>query len=225
VNQGCSVRGFDLVATPNLASSIVGSISAIDDVRKAMAQVDVLIHLAATPDDDDFHSQLLPNNIIGTYNIIEAAREANVKRVMLASTGQVVWWQRMRNEIPIGVDVQPTPRGWYATTKCFMEAAGRSLAESQKRDVLAVRLGWCPRSREQVQEMLTSQWARDVYLSPADAGRFFAAAVSCPGWGGYRVVYACSKPERNETYDLEPTQRLTGYVAQDVWPVGVEGMM
>ena len=53
-----------------------------------------VIHLAATPDDDDFLTKLLPNNIVGVYHVLEAARLAGVRRLVLASSGQVVWWQR-----------------------------------------------------------------------------------------------------------------------------------
>src|SRR5262245_41597659 len=223
--RGQRVRGFDIVPTPGLQDGIVGDISSAADVRRAMEGIQTLIHLAATPDDDDFMTRLLPNNIVGTFNVLEAAREVGVRRVVLASTGQVVWWQRMRGEIPIGVDVQPTPRGWYAATKCFLEGAGRSLAEAHGRSVLAVRLGWCPRTPEQAREIAETDWARDVYLSPGDAGRFFACAVLATAEPGYAVVNACSRPEKHDIYDLEPARRLVGYEPRDTWPVGAEEML
>ncbi len=36
-----------------------------------------------------------------------------------------------------------------------------------------MRLGWCPRTPEQVEEIRMEEWAQEVYLSPGDAGRFF----------------------------------------------------
>ena len=225
VARGLLVRGFDLVPTPGLADSIVGDLASMSDVRAAMQGVGTLIHLGATPDDDDFMTKLLPPNIVGVFNIIESARDAGVPRIILASTGQVVWWQRMRGDLPIGTHVQPTPRGWYAATKCFLEAAGRSLAEGDGRCVLAVRLGWCPRTAEQAAEISASDWARDVYLSPDDAGRFFADAVQAPAWPGYAVVYASSRPETHAVYDLEPARALIGFEPRDHWPMGVEEML
>jgi nucleoside-diphosphate-sugar epimerase len=225
LSRGLAVRGLDLVPTPGLSDFVVGDLASAEVVRRAMAGVRALIHLGATPDDDDFMTMLLPPNIVGVYNVIEAARGAGVPRVILASTGQVVWWQRMRGEIPIGVDVQPTPRGWYAATKCFLEAAGLSLAEADGRSVLAVRLGWCPRTREQVAEIAATDWARDVYLSPGDAGRFFARAALAPAWAGYRVVYAASKAEKIPVFDLGPARELIGYEPQDLFPAGVEEML
>src|SRR4051794_11074412 len=89
--RGQPVRGFDVVPTPGAADAVVGDIASAEDVRRATAGAKAVIHLAATPDDDDFMTRLLPNNIVGTFNLIEAAREANVPRVVLASTGQVIW--------------------------------------------------------------------------------------------------------------------------------------
>jgi nucleoside-diphosphate-sugar epimerase len=223
--RGRAVRALDVVPTPGVADGVVGSISDGAVVRRAAAGASAIVHLAATPDDDDFLTLLLPNNIVGTFHVLEAAREAGVKRVVLASTGQVVWWQRMRGELPIRDDVQPTPRGWYAATKCFLEGAGRAYAESHGGSVIAVRLGWCPRTPEQAREIAATDWARDVYLSPGDAGRFFAGAVEAPASIRYAVVYACSKPQRRETYDLEPARLLTGYEPGDTWPQGVEEML
>ncbi len=129
--RGHFVRGFDLRSNPAADENLAGSITDGPLFQRAAASMQVMIHLAATPDDDDFVTKLLPNNLLGTYNALEAAKAAGVKRAILASSGQVVWWQRFSGPLPIGVDVQPTPRGWYAaTTKMFAEAAGRAFAEA-----------------------------------------------------------------------------------------------
>src|SRR5438309_5647384 len=167
--RGHTVRGYDLVPSPGADQSIVGDITDGDALRRAAAGADALIHLAATPDDDDFMTKLLPNNIVGVYQVMEAARAAGVPRLVLASSGQVVWWQRFRGPLPIGPDVPPTPRGWYAATKLFQEAAGRSFAEAHGLTVVAVRLGWCPRTAEHTDELARTDWGPDVYLSPGDA--------------------------------------------------------
>jgi hypothetical protein len=163
---------------------------------------------------------LLPNNIVGTYVAMEAARIAGVKRVVLASSGQVVWWQRFTGPIPITVDAPYSPRGWYAAGKVFLEAAGQVYAVSHKISVIAARLGWCPRDPGHVQELSQTEWGPDVYLSPGDAGRFFACAVESTADISFAAVYACSKPARQLTYDLSATKELLGYEPQDLWPEG-----
>ena len=143
--RGFRVRAFDMVRAGGTDDVIVGSIADPETVRKAVQGIDVLIHLAATPDDDDFLEKLVPNNLIGAYHVLEEARLAGVRKMVLASSGQVVWWQRFTGPLPVKADAQPSPRGWYAATKLFQEAAGRAFAAQHGITVIAVRLGWCPR--------------------------------------------------------------------------------
>ncbi len=219
--RGHTVRGLDLLPTPGADESVIGSITDAPAVERAATGTSALVHLAATPDDDDFLTKLLPNNIVGVYNILEAARLAGVRRLVLASSGQVVWWQRFTGPLPIRIDVQPTPRAWYAAGKVFLEAAGRAYAEGHGLSVIAVRLGWCPRNQEHIEELTRTEWGQDVYLSPGDAGRFFACAVEAPADLRFAVVYACSRPVRHEVYDLAPAKELLGYEPRDTWPQGI----
>ena len=220
--RGWTVRGFDLVPTPGLNDSVTSDLTDAAALRRAAEGCDALIHLAATPDDDDFLTKLLPNNVVGVYHVMEAARLANVRRLVLASSGQVVWWQRFTGPFPITADVPVTPRGWYAACKVFTEAAGRVYAESHGMSVLAVRLGWCPRDAGHVEELRRTEWGPDVYLSPGDAGRFFACAIEAPANFRFAVVYALSRYVHQEVYDLKPTRELLGYEPRDQWPQGIE---
>lgn len=219
--RGHAVRGFDRTATPGLADMMLGTLTNDAEVARAVQGVHTVIHLAATPDDADFLAEIVPNNIVGVYHIFEEAQKAGVKRLIVASSGQVVWHQRLTGPLPIGVDVQPTPRYWYAAAKLFLEGAGRAFAEKFGTEVLAVRLGWCPRTPEQVEEIRAERWAQEVYLSPNDAGRFFACAVAATLPTKYAVVYATSKP-RQPMYDLETTKQLTGFEPSESWPQGIE---
>src|SRR5437870_13005656 len=186
------VRGFDLARTPGVNDCVVGDITQADNLRQAASGVGTLIHLAATPDDDDFPSKLLPNNVVGVYQVMEAARLGGVRRLILASSGQVNWWQRTAGKLPVRVEDPPSPRYWYAATKMFLEAIGRGYAETHGIGVIVVRLGWCPRTPEQVQEIAESEWAQDVNLSPGVAGRFFACAGAASTKIRLALVYASS---------------------------------
>src|SRR5438132_1162325 len=190
------VRRFDIVNTPGVEDCVVGDITKPEGLNRAADGVGTLIHLAATPDDDDFMARLLPNNIVGVYHVMEAARLGGVRRLVLASSGQVNWWQRAAGKLPVRLQDPPSPRYWYAATKMFLEAIGRGYAETHGISVVVVRLGWCPRTPEQVQEIATNDWAQDVYLSPGDAGRFFACAAQAQKDIRFLVVYASSKPIR-----------------------------
>jgi hypothetical protein len=104
----------------------------------------------------------------------------------------------------------------------FLEAAGQAFADGHHLSVVVARLGWCPRTRADVVELGGTGWGQDVYLSPGDAGRFFACAATAPADIRYAVVYACSQPVGEAQYDLEPAKRLLGFEPQDRWPQGIE---
>ncbi len=220
--RGHRVRGFDRVPGAVQGEGVVGNMTELDALVGASGGVDAIIHLAATPDDDDFPSQLLPNNILGLYNVLEAARLCRVPRVILASTGQVNWIQLHAGPWPVRVTDRIQPRYWYAATKVFAEAAGHAYATNHSIDVLAVRLGSVPRSLGQVTEISGSELSQDVYLSPRDAGRFFIAAIEARAGFGFEVVFATSQPVKSWRFDPEPARRLLGYEPQDRWPDGLE---
>lgn len=238
--RGHVVIGLDFTPTPGLppAQAVVGSILDADKLAAAMAGADCLVHLGATPDDgvyprpappddtDNFEDELVPNNIVGAYRVLEAARKAGVPKLILASSGQVIVGHRKAGAIPVHASASYAPRYLYACTKVFLEMLGQVYANHHGMKVIAVRLGWCPRNAAQVQELRASPEDQDVYLSQADAGRFFAAAVEAPlaRLPPFAPVYVTSRPAGRECYDLAPAKDLVGYEPRDTWPTGVEGV-
>jgi uronate dehydrogenase len=220
LSRGHKVRGFDLRQSPGVDDAILGDVSDASQVTKAMAAVEAVVHLAATPDEDDFLGKLLPNNIVGLYNVLESARRARVRRVILASTGQVVMGHE--GPWPITPAMPFSPRNWYSSAKVLAEVAGQVYAHVHGLSVIVARLGWCPRDRKHAAELSQNEFGKDVYFSPADAGRFFACAVEAPTSIKHCVVFATSKPLRKTRYDISGARDLLGYEPQDTWPQGTE---
>jgi len=222
IHRGHAVRGFDRAPTTGLDDCITAELSDRSAIERAVRGVECVVHLAATPDDADFLTELMPNNLAGLYHVMEAAREAGVRRLVLASSGQVNWWQQQTGPWPIAPNDPPSPRYWYAATKMFMEAIGRGFAETHGMSVIVGRLGWCPRTREQVAEIAASEWSQDVYFSPADTGRFFACAVEAPDSLRFATVYAASRPLHQPRFDMASAKELLGYEPKEQWPHGIE---
>lgn len=232
--RGHHVVGFDVRPTPGLPPerSVVAGLSDVTALRRAAAGAACIIHLAATPDDarfprgnppddgDNFLSELVPNNVVGPYQVMETARVLGIPRVVLASTGQVVDGHLRADNIPVKPDLLPQPRYLYACTKVFLEALGQVYAKQHGIAVLAARLGWCPRDPGQVAEIAAQELFQDVYFSPGDAGRFFAAAVEAETLPPYAGVFASSRFTHQLRYDLSETRRLLGWEPREQWPTG-----
>ncbi len=199
----------------------------MEGLRRAATGVDAIIHLAATPDDtnypreeppndgDNFLTQLVPAHIVGPYQVMEAARVLKIPRVILASTGQVIDGHLHAGNIPITPETPPRPRvSSTLAQKCFWKRPGQVYAKEHGIAVLAVRLGWCPRAGQE-EEFRQSEFGPDVYLSPGDAGRFFAATVEVETLPPFAVVYATSKHVNKHLYDLSSARELLKWEPQD----------
>jgi len=235
VARGHTVVGFDIRATPGIPAeqSVVGTLTDVDALRRASQDANAIIHLAATPDDaqfprgtppndgDNFVSELVPNNSVGPYQVMEVARTLGIPRVILASTGQVIDGHLRDDNIPVTQQSPPRPRYLYACTKVFLEALGQVYATQHGISVLAIRLGWCPRDAGQVAEIWGKELFQDVFLSPGDAGRFFAATVETPKLPSFAVLYATSLFTHKKRYDLSASKDVLGWEPTDRWPDGI----
>lgn len=237
------VVGFDRAPPPgDLPDEFVpGDLTDADTTARAVRGAGCVVHLAAAPDDDplpeaiaggppdddNFLSQLVPANLVGPVTVLKAAVRAGARRVILASSGQVVDGWLPDATARVGPETPPAPRYLYACTKVYLESLGRVFAKKYGLEVLSVRLGWCPRPGQE-DAIRAFPLAPHVYLSGGDAGRFFAAAARAADWprttdpkGGpfpYGVAYATSRPpEGEEIYDLTAARQL-GYEPRDRWP-------
>lgn len=232
--RGHQVIGFDIRPTPGLPAvqSVVAVLADVEALRRAAIGASCIIHLAATPDDihfprgnpphdtDNFLSELVPNNIVATYQVLEAARTLGIPRVVLTSTGQVIDGHLKAGNYPVTPDSPPKPRYLYACTKVFLEAIGQVYAKEHGLAVLAVRLGWCPRDPGQVEEIASGELFQDVFISPGDAGRYFAAAVEATSLPPFAILYATSRFTHHLRYDLTETKRILNWEPRDQWPTG-----
>ncbi len=101
--------------------------------------MDTVVHLAGDPNPNASWHSLLHSNIIGTYNLMSAARMAGVRRVIYASSIHAV------SGYPADVQVKTSepvnPGDLYGVSKCFGEALGRYFAEQEGMSVIALRIG------------------------------------------------------------------------------------
>ena len=101
-----------------------GSVADPDDVAAALAasQPEVIYHLAAQIDvrraveEPAFDATI---NVVGTATVLEAARQAGVRRVVLASTGGAIYGDA--DVVPTPEDADLRPLSPYGTSKAAAE--------------------------------------------------------------------------------------------------------
>jgi nucleoside-diphosphate-sugar epimerase len=142
----------------------IGDVTDAASVRAAISGCDTVIHLAAERDDAPFLEVLLEPNVVGLFTVMNAAREAAVRRVVLASSVQVVGrWPRDGGPA-IAVD-ETNPGNHYALTKHWAEDLGAMYARHFGLGVLAcASAGWCA---TRTRRCRWSGWAATISTSAA----------------------------------------------------------
>src|SRR5260221_3175538 len=107
-------------------------------VERAVAGVDGIVHLGGFSVEGPWDT-ILNSNIIGCYNLFEAARLAKVQRVVFASSNHAVGFYRRRRRIGTDVSVRPDSR--YGVSKAFGDAVGALYAYKQGLRVTCLRIG------------------------------------------------------------------------------------
>ena len=159
---------------------------------------------------------------MGLYHICEAAVEFGVKRLVLASSVQVITGHRF-NDRAVTIADGPAPVNHYALTKAWAELAGDMYARVHNLSVISVRIGWLPRNTGEAQRLTASPNGRAIFFSHDDSNRFHTLCVESPNPppGTAVILQATSRPTGTPRMDLEPARRVIGYEPQDTWPQGL----
>ncbi|ELY59015.1 NAD-dependent epimerase/dehydratase family protein [Natronolimnohabitans innermongolicus] len=118
----------------------VADISDYDAIRPAFEDQDAVIHLAAQSDAGAELDEVIQPNIVGTVNVLEAAEDAGVEKVIYASSQRVMGLYEEDNapelyekdhDLLLDHETLPKPDGFYGATKVFGENMGRVYARRE----------------------------------------------------------------------------------------------
>jgi nucleoside-diphosphate-sugar epimerase len=132
-------RRSNMLALPENTELVEGDIQSYERVHNAMAGCEVVFHQAALPSvPRSVQDPLTSNatNITGTLNVLLAARDAGVRRVVFASSSSIYGSNR---EMPKREDMTPKPIAPYAVAKLACEGYCRSFGEVYGLETVALR--------------------------------------------------------------------------------------
>jgi nucleoside-diphosphate-sugar epimerase len=204
----------------------VADVSNFAAIRPAFEGLDMVVHLAADVSMQAPWESVLPNNIVATYNVFEACRQAGVQRVVFASSNHAVGmyefdqpYVRIRQGDYAGLDpaavpwvdhtVRIRPDGYYGISKAFGEAVGAYYAENFAMSVICLRIGTVNRHNSpthDVRHMAT-------WLSHRDLAQLVDRCLTVAGIR-FEIVYGVSG-NTWRFWDIAHAQRVLGYVPQD----------
>jgi uronate dehydrogenase len=178
----------DLKAPEDLRADerfIAADLSNFGEVEAAVTGVDGIVHLGGYSVEGPWET-ILQSNIIGTYNLFEAARRQGVKRVIFASSNHAVGFYPRHQKI--GVDVVPLPDTRYGVSKLFGEGVGSLYAYKHGIGVLSIRIG-------NFGDRPLDERRLAIWLKPNDLVSLIRIGLERPDLV-YEVVYGMSDNQR-----------------------------
>ena len=198
-------------------------ISDLEAIRPAFEGVDVVVHLAAIAKGDATWEEVLPHNLIGTYNVFEAARTAGVQRVISASSGAAV--SDSEREMPYRALVEgrydeatgwqklePSvvrPSGLYGCSKLWGESLARHFSDAWGLSAICLRIGAVNAS-----DRPTSTREYSVWCSQRDIAQMIRRCIDAPETLKFATFYAVS--DNKWSYrSLDNARAELGFEPQD----------
>jgi uronate dehydrogenase len=164
----------------------------------AMRDVDCIVHLAGVPREGAWDA-ILPDNVMGTYNLFEAARMAGVKRVIFASSNHVIGYYRATQSVGISEPARPDSR--YGVSKAFGEALGRMYADKYGLEVACLRIGSFRAKPQDARQLAT-------WISHRDMVALTRCCIEALAFH-FLVLYGVSNNTRNRWQN--PHAAMIGY--------------
>ena len=192
----------------------VADITVLEQLTPIMEGIDSVLHLAGDPRVPAPWEDVLQKNIVGMYNVLEAARLAGVRRVVFASTNHVMGMYDRDQAWPVYNSLPVRPDSYYGVSKAFGENLGRYYYDEWGLEFIALRIGWFLPKPPEPRTDWGGETGRAMWLSPRDCAQVFQCAVEADVPFG--IFYAVSdNPDRR--WDLTDTIIKLGYRPQDSW--------
>lgn len=178
------------------------------DWSDAFAKTDAVIHLAGNPGRQwTPWPQLAVDNIDVTVNVVRAMVRAGVKRLIFASTLQIMDGYRFDHG-PIACDAPPRPISAYAETKLVCESLLRAFSDEFGLSVVCLRIGSVPGHGASPAANWTA-WRLSKWLDPGDFCQAVELALCMPDVGFVALPIVSDNPGMR--WDLSETRRVLGY--------------
>ena len=177
-------------------------IAKMADALKITRGVDAIVHLGGYSVEGAWPA-ILQANIVGCYNVFEAARRNGVKRILFPTSNHAVGFYR--RDQTIDHRVYPKPDSRYGVSKVFGEALGSLYADKYGMEVFLMRIG-------NVNPKPIDKRRLSIWLSPRDLAQLVSIGIDRPGIK-LEIVYGISGNKR-AWYDNSNAARL-GYRPQD----------
>jgi uronate dehydrogenase len=187
---------------PKGQTFVKADVSKMADALRITKGVDAIVHLGGYSVEGPWEA-ILQANIVGAYNVFEAARRNGVKRIIFPTSNHAVGFYR--RDRTIDHRVYPKPDSRYGVSKVFGEALGSLYADKYGMEFFMIRIG-------NVNPVPIDKRRLAIWVSPRDIAQLVSIGIEHPEVK-FEIVYGVSRNQRS-WYDNSNAYRL-GYRPQD----------
>jgi len=189
LQAGHMVAVLDRVPPRRHVRFIRADVLRLGDLTWAFEGQEAIIHLAAIPDPlHDPPQRVMETNVMGTFNVLEAAARARVPKVVIASTDSALGFVFATHEfppvyLPIDEDHPLKPQDPYGLSKAIDEQMCQAYTRRYGMMTIGVRICfiWDTRTamehREWVEDVEARRQGIWVYTDGRDAAQAFRLAA------------------------------------------------
>ena len=163
---------------------VQADLSSLDAMVDLLKGADMVVHFGAIGDEAPW-DDILQSNIIGAYNVWEAAYRNGVKRVVYASSVHAVGMHKKTDTI--GLDAPHRPDTYYGLAKCFSEDLASLYWDKRGIESVCMRIFSCAPA--------TNARSIGTWLSYDDLIHLVERSVDSPVVG-FSIVYGISNNDR-----------------------------
>ena len=184
-----------------------------DHWAKQFEGVDTVIHLAGEMRPAASWQSCYSGNVLGTRNVLSASRKAQVRRVIFASTNQIMAGYRFL-DVQVTSDAEPKPLNPYAISKLICEELGKSFCEETGISFIALRIGML-QTGENIPRpgMGIGLWGQQMWLSDRDAQRAIECSIEAKDIS-FSILNLVSQ-NFGMRWDMSETEHVIGFQPQD----------
>ena len=163
---------------------VQADLSDLDAMVKLLDGADMVVHFGAIGDEAPW-DDILQSNIVGAYNVWEAAYRNGVKRVVYASSVHAVGMHLKTDTI--GLDAPHRPDTYYGLAKCFAEDLASLYWDKRGVEAVCMRIFSCAQA--------TNARSIGTWLSYDDLIHLVERSIDSPVVG-FTVVWGISNNDR-----------------------------
>jgi uronate dehydrogenase len=182
-----SLRVSDIRKPADLGADdefVAADLGDYEQTEQITAGIDGIVHLGGYSVEGPWET-IHKSNIVGCYNLFDAAYRSGVKRIVFASSNHAVgFYPRDRK---IGVDVTVRPDSRYGVSKAFGEAVGALYADKHGLRVTCIRIG-------NVGDKPLDKRRLSIWIKPEDLAQLIRIGLEHPDIR-FEIFYGASDNE------------------------------